>query len=121
FSRARSRRARPAVDGADVLGRFVGVPVSLLWETLRVERLHAERDPAAKEGGTPVVFALWHGRMLVPILCHRRAGIVTMASQSKDGEIIARWLERNGYAVVRGSSTRGGGQALKEAVRMMRS
>jgi len=44
-----------------------------------------------------------------------------MASQSKDGEIIARWLERNGYVVVRGSTTRGGSQALREMVRHVRS
>ena len=43
------------------------------------------------------------------IQVHRRQGIVTMASQSKDGEIIARWLERNGYVVARGSTSRGGG------------
>ena len=59
------------MDGADVLGRFVGIPVSLLWGTLRVERLNSERYAAAKQRGTPVVFSLWHGRMLVPILCHR--------------------------------------------------
>ena len=34
-----------------------------------------------------------------------------MASRSKDGEIISRWLNRNGYAVVRGSTTRGGAGA----------
>ena len=44
-----------------------------------------------------------------------------MASQSKDGEWIARWLEANGYVVVRGSTTRGGSQALREMVRQVRS
>ncbi len=31
--------------------------------------------------------------MFLSIQAHRREGIVTMASQSKDGEIIARWLD----------------------------
>jgi hypothetical protein len=44
-----------------------------------------------------------------------------MASQSKDGEIIALWLERNGYRATRGSSSRGGGQALRELVRHVRA
>src|SRR5499427_5046185 len=61
---------------------------------------------------------LW---MLLPIQRHRRQGIVTMASRSKDGEIIALWLERNGYVVVRGSTTRGGGEALRQMVRHVRS
>ena len=59
--------------------------------------------------------------MFLSIQAHRREGIVTMASQSKDGEIIAGWLERNGYVVVRGSTTRGGSQALREMVRHVRS
>ena len=44
-----------------------------------------------------------------------------MASRSKDGEIIALWLERNGYRATRGSSSRGGGQALRELVRHVRA
>ena len=75
----------------------------------RVERLHVERYLELRARGVPILFALWHGRMFLSIQAHRQQGIVTMASQSKDGEIIARWLERNGYVVVRGSTTRGGG------------
>jgi hypothetical protein len=69
----------------------------------------------------PILFALWHGRMFLSIQAHRHEGIVTMASRSKDGEIIAGWLERNGYKVVRGSSSRGGSEALREMVRQVRS
>jgi len=36
-------------------------------------------------------------------------------------QIIAQWLTRNGYVVVRGSTTRGGGQGLREMVRHVRS
>lgn len=59
--------------------------------------------------------------MFLSIQAHRHEGIVTMASRSKDGEIIAGWLESNGYSVVRGSSTRGGSQALREMVLRVRS
>ena len=69
----------------------------------------------------PILFALWHGRMFLSIQAHRDEGIVTMASKSKDGEIIAGWLERNGYSVVRGSSTRGGAEAFREMVRRVRA
>ena len=58
--------------------------------------------------------------MYLSIQAHRGEGIVTMASRSKDGEVIARWLERNGYVVARGSTSRGGGAALREMVRAMR-
>jgi lysophospholipid acyltransferase (LPLAT)-like uncharacterized protein len=100
--------------------RILGAALAAYRATLRVQILHRERyDEAASKGG-PILFALWHGRMFLSIQAHRHEGIVTMASRSKDGEIIAGWLERNGYFVVRGSSTRGGSEALREMVRRIR-
>ena len=106
---------------ARLLARLIGAALFLYRATLKVERLHFDRCVALKARGVPILFTLWHGRMLLSIQAHRHEGIVTMASRSKDGEIIALWLERNGYAVVRGSTTRGGGQALREMVRHVRS
>ncbi|MGH9366638.1 MAG: lysophospholipid acyltransferase family protein [Thermoanaerobaculia bacterium] len=107
---------RPAV-----LARLAGIAIALLRSTLSIERLHFERYLELRARGVPILFCLWHGRMFLPIQVHRDQGIVTMASQSEDGEIIARWLERNGYAVVRGSTSRGGGEALRRMVRQVRS
>lgn len=104
-----------------LLAKLAGGALALYRATLRVEVLGRENYLGLKERGVPILFTLWHGRMLLPIQEHRRQGIVTMASQSKDGEVIARWLEANGYVVVRGSSTRGGGSAFKEMVRHVRS
>lgn len=103
-----------------ILSRLAGVLLFLHRSTLRVERMHFERYLALKARGVPILFTLWHGRMFLSIQAHRHEGIVTMASRSKDGEIIAGWLERNGYFVVRGSSTRGGSEALREMVRRIR-
>lgn len=104
-----------------ILSRLAGALLFLHRATLRVERLHFDRYLALKARGVPILFALWHGRMFLSIQAHRREGIVTMASRSEDGEIIAGWLERNGYSVVRGSTTRGGSEALREMVRRIRS
>ena len=104
-----------------IRARLVGAAVALHRATLRVERLHFEHYLGLRARGVPILFALWHGRMFLSIQVHRGEGIVTMASQSKDGEIIALWLESNGYAVVRGSTTRGGGEALRRMVRVVRS
>jgi lysophospholipid acyltransferase (LPLAT)-like uncharacterized protein len=103
-----------------VLARVAGISVAALRASLRIERLHFERYLELRARGVPILFALWHGRMFLPIQLHRGQGIVTMASQSEDGEIIARWLERNGYRVVRGSTSRGGGEALRRMVREVR-
>ena len=88
--------------------------LALTWRT---ETVHGEHYARFKTSGEPVVFALWHGRMLVPILRHREEGIATMASKSGDGEIIARWLARNGYLPVRGSTRKGGARGIVELVR----
>lgn len=104
-----------------LLSRVAGAALSLHRATLKTRRVHFDRYLALKARGVPILFALWHGRMFLSIQAHRHEGIVTMASRSTDGEIIAGWLERNGYAVVRGSSTRGGSQALRELVRRVRS
>ena len=104
-----------------ILSRLVGGLIVLHRATLRVRRLRFDHYIGLKARGVPILFTLWHGRMFLSIQAHRREGIVTMASQSKDGEIIAGWLERNGYVVVRGSTTRGGSQALREMVRHVRS
>ena len=107
--------------GSRILSRLAGALLFLHRATLRVEREHFDRYLGLKAQGVPILFALWHGRMFLSIQAHRHEEIVTMASQSKDGEIIAGWLERNGYSVVRGSSTRGGSEALREMVRRIRS
>jgi lysophospholipid acyltransferase (LPLAT)-like uncharacterized protein len=106
---------------ARLLSLLAGAFIRSLRASLSIERLHRERYESLRARGVPILFALWHGRMFLSILEHRRQGIVTMASQSKDGEIIARWLERNGYRAARGSSSRGGGQALRELVRHVRA
>jgi lysophospholipid acyltransferase (LPLAT)-like uncharacterized protein len=104
-----------------ILSRLLGAFLVLYRATLRVRFLHRERYEAATARGAPVLFTLWHGRMFLAIQAHRGEGIVTMASRSRDGEIIAMWLERNGYAVARGSSSRAGGSALRAMVRQIRS
>ncbi len=71
--------------------------------------------------GEPIVLALWHGEIF-PVTGYGSlitSNLVTFVSQSKDGEIIARVLERMGHITVRGSSTRGGVRALLQAKRIM--
>jgi lysophospholipid acyltransferase (LPLAT)-like uncharacterized protein len=92
-----------------------------LRATIRIEELHPERERGLKERGVPFVYTLWHGRMVLCILAHLHEGIVTMASRSKDGEIIARWLVRNGYIPARGSTGKGGRAALQDMIDCVRA
>jgi hypothetical protein len=104
-----------------IVMRSLGGAIALLRATLRVESLHDDYFTDLQARRVPILFALWHGRMFLPIDAHRRQGIVTMASKSADGDIVTGWLENNGYLVVRGSTTRGGSEALRRMIRHVRA
>jgi hypothetical protein len=74
---------------------------------------------AALRNRDRMVFALWHDELFAPCYLHRKEGIIALVSASRDGEFLARILERMGYHLSRGSSTRSGVRALKGAVDMM--
>ena len=73
-------------------------------------------DEAIRSGAPPIM-AFWHGRILSGTWVFRNRGIVVMASANFDGQWIARIIERFGFRVVRGSSSRGGARALLEMKR----
>jgi lysophospholipid acyltransferase (LPLAT)-like uncharacterized protein len=62
------------------------------------------------------IYAFWHDSMLAPMTT--RTKIEMLISQHADGELVARICQWVGFGVVRGSSTRGGSEAL---VRMLHS
>lgn len=66
-----------------------------------------------------VVFALWHDELFAPSYLHRKEGIIALVSASRDGEFLAQILERMGYNISRGSSTRSGVRALKGTIDLM--
>jgi hypothetical protein len=95
--------------GAGVLRRWIG--------TIRVDvRCEApEADPRTATRG--FVYCLWHETMLLPAVVFADRGIHILISQHNDGEYIARIVRRLGFAVVRGSSTRGAVRAVRELAR----
>ncbi len=74
-------------------------------------------ESALAEG--PVILACWHAEQLALFGAHLDRGFVPMVSLSRDGEILAGALPRLGYGVVRGSSSRGGREALDESLRLL--
>ena len=109
----------PIVGGLLVRGlgltlrlRVVGVePVETLWRERRA-----------------LIYIVWHGHiLLVPWLTARlsrtrgaRSPLV-LASRSRDGELVARYVSHFGLPVVRGSSSRGGGVAWRALARAIRN
>ena len=91
-----------------------------LYSTLKFDVAGVEHLKGWKSGD-PVVFVGWHGRLLPLFYLFRGRGIVMLVSQHRDGEYLARVGHGLGYDAVRGSSTRGGGLALRALVRRVRS
>jgi lysophospholipid acyltransferase (LPLAT)-like uncharacterized protein len=72
---------------------------------------------AEHAAGRSVIYAIGHGRMLVPMWVMRRRGVRVLISEHFDGELITRIIESFGFGAARGSATRGGARALRELVR----
>ena len=70
--------------------------------------------------GEPFICALWHGRLLMICCAWRRGAAFSMlASQHRDGNIIAGAIAHFGLRSVRGSSRRGGSAAFRAMVRVL--
>ena len=91
---------------------------ALVW-SLRVHLEHPERL-LDRENGGPVIYVFWHNRLLlIPMIWKRfllrdRPCGVAMISASRDGELMARFLDRFSLAAARGSASRHGSRALRE-------
>lgn len=98
-----------------LLGWTLGV-VAWLWvATLRVRVVE---DPAlAARRGERWVLGFFHGTQFALHALARRRPTAIMVSHSKDGAIQAAALGLLGFAVVRGSSSRGAAGALAAMVR----
>jgi len=92
----------------------------LVGRSLRWETFGWGNWESARQMGKGIALTCWHRQIFAGTWFWRKRGIVAMASQNFDGEYITRILQKNGYGVARGSSSRGGAKALVEMVRCHR-
>ncbi|BCA54249.1 hypothetical protein W02_13890 [Nitrospira sp. KM1] len=92
-----------------------------LGRSMRIETLGSEDIDALYREGQRAIIAFWHAQQLMMPLTYRGKKAHILISQHEDGEIIARIVGRFGFGTVRGSSTRGGVEALRELIRLGRS
>ena len=101
--------------------------VRALGTTLRLRVAGTEDVGRHWAAGQPVIYAVWHGQILmVPWLnerlraSHGARPATALVSRSGDGEIVARYLTRFGLDSVRGSTSRGAGEAGRALVATVR-
>jgi lysophospholipid acyltransferase (LPLAT)-like uncharacterized protein len=94
---------------------FAGyLAIRLICPTLRYAVSFEETpSPADAIFEKPVIYSFWHRAVFPAAWIWRKCGIGVMVSRSFDGEYIARIIEKFGFVAVRGSSSRGGSEALR--------
>ena len=100
--------------------RTLSASLRLRWED--------PKDHLSTIGQSPVIFALWHNRLILSLPSYRKyflarhphRRLVALISASKDGALLSRLMTHHGVESVRGSSSRRGGQALKELISLIR-
>ena len=97
--------------------RTAGTALARSW---RLEVVGEEHVRALRERGRPVLFAVWHQQLLIPLWHRRGERIALLVSGHRDGRRLADAARRWGYDVVFGSSTRGGTSGLRQIVRRLR-
>ena len=112
-----SFKDRLLIRAAD-LGFYLAIKV--LGATMRFEVEGWEHHEQITQSGGLPIYVFWHERIMTATYWWRNRKIVVLTSQSRDGEYIARFIQRFGYGAVRGSSTRGAVGAVVEMARLMR-
>jgi lysophospholipid acyltransferase (LPLAT)-like uncharacterized protein len=91
-----------------------GGALKLLWRLNRIEvRNAAGFDDTEKAHGGALI-AFWHEAMHLAGCYFRGRNFHTLTSYSFDGELAARTIQYLGHEAVRGSSSRGGAEGLRE-------
>ncbi len=108
-----------------ILARMLSGLMRFIHATCRKSYSNLEVLQAQFDSGHPCIIVAWHNRnILGPFgyLRHRPRGRVfsPLASASRDGSLAAAAMENLGVQCIRGSSSRGGAQALREMLRAVK-
>ena len=127
----RGKRFAETEEKLKIKGRLAGWLVAFGFRLLQLwgRTLRYEIDDRTGIVGRPVtenyIGALWHNRLLVfPLVLRRffpeRHG-AALISASRDGDLLADAVQRFGYDVVRGSSSRLGASAILQLTQVLAS
>ncbi|MEE4312359.1 MAG: lysophospholipid acyltransferase family protein [candidate division KSB1 bacterium] len=104
-----------------LVAKFGWLFILLLGKLSFVKLVGLKHLRRVKKEGAPLIYVLWHGRIMLPIYIHRNQGITAMVSLHDDGEMISQAVHRLGYKTVRGSSTRGGKEAFYKMLDVLKN
>ena len=92
---------------------IIPIALKLLYASLRISVTPANKTFPGE--GTIITF--WHGKMITGWLLAQKLfpekKMSAIVSQSKDGNILAKTLEKLGFSLIRGSSSKGGDEVKR--------
>lgn len=95
--------------------------IRAIYATMRITVVGKDILPGFAARGEGYVGAFWHGRILMIPFLYPGKALHILVGQHRDAEIIANILTRFGFSLVRGSSTRGGREALRIMLKLLAS
>lgn len=90
----------------------------LLFLTIR-KRFHLvepEVSPYRQPGKKTFTFFVWHDSLIMPLFVGRQPATMALVGMHRDGSFLAHALQALGLPMARGSSSRGGAQAIRHLI-----
>ncbi len=111
---------------SDLGRRLIGIGgagyIRLVHSTTRWTTVGRETPERLWAEGKPFIGCFWHGRMLLmPYLWTVDRPFSMLISKHADGRLIAEIIRHFGISTIAGSSSKGGGEALRAMVKALRS
>lgn len=91
--------------------------VRLLRRTMRFEYRNFDYLKERHARGENLIYAFWHGRLLMMSYGYFGSCLTLLVSSHKDGELVKRFNDLFGFHAARGSTTRGSVRGVKEILR----
>jgi len=100
--------------GLYLLTKIVGI-------TMKFEVHGREWESDLETSSKKPIYSFWHDRIISSTYFFRDQGIIVLSSHSFDSEYTARCIQRFGFGIVKGSSSRGAVSGLVGLIRKMKS
>jgi lysophospholipid acyltransferase (LPLAT)-like uncharacterized protein len=102
------------------LPALIYIAIRVLFATMRIRVVGGEIPRSYHDRDEGVIVVFWHNRLLMVPLAYMGKDMNVLISSHGDGELIANATKRFGFHLVRGSSSKGGAEAIRELVRLGR-
>lgn len=103
-----------------VLSHFLSGYIRLVMVTNRKKfEIHPEAEIFMR-GEKNAIFAFWHGRMMLLPAINPPRKMHVLISEHRDGKLISQVIGNFGQDTVVGSSSRGGSEAVRNIVRLLK-